>query len=207
VSFTGTPCIAEGNQISFQMINGSYETLIIAHNCAGLDSLFLFIGGFVAFIMVENPKLDKRIGGALILGILTAYFANIFRMVIIVSVGVNWGKDAMMATHENAGTLIFLGWIAIFWCIMYKFVLKSKAKSSNKSKVNTIKVDKNSYDLSDMPLECAKCGKKIDPDNVPDCCPDCNQQFDTNLYCNVCGRVIKPSDIPEKCPKCGNAFG
>jgi predicted RNA-binding Zn-ribbon protein involved in translation (DUF1610 family) len=129
-------------------------------------------------------------------------------MVIIVEAGVNWGKDAMLATHENAGTLIFLGWIAIFWYLMYRFVLKPrKGTPSYESIAGEAEDDTEPDAISDAPMECARCGREIDPDDVPEKCPDCGQAFDTNLRCEKCGTIIEPSDIPEKCPKCGNPFG
>jgi len=206
VSLTGTQCYAHEQWVTFQMTNGVLESLGISTGCAGLDSLFLFIAGFVAFILVENPKMEKRIGAALIMGILTAYFANILRMVIIVLAGVYWGREAMLATHENAGTFIFLGWIALFWYLMYRFVLRSGPKPTYDTYASKAEADTEPEGLSDAPIECARCGKEIDPDDVPEKCPACGQAFDTNLHCEKCGAVIDPSDIPEKCPKCGNKF-
>jgi exosortase/archaeosortase family protein len=206
VSLTGTQCNAHEQWVTFQMTNGFTESLGISTGCAGLDSLFLFIAGFVAFVLVENPRMDRRIGGALVVGILTAYFANILRMVIIVLAGVNWGRDAMLATHENAGTLIFLGWIAIFWYLMYRFVLRRGPKPTYETIASRAEAETEPEVLPDAPMECARCGQEIDPDDVPEKCPTCGQAFDTNLYCEKCGTVIDPSDIPDKCPKCGNMF-
>ncbi|MEM4729335.1 MAG: exosortase/archaeosortase family protein [Thermoplasmata archaeon] len=129
VGLTGVHARAHGIYVTFQMSDGRYESLGISTACAGLDSLFLFISGFVAFILVENPRMDARIAAALFLGILTAYLANLLRMTVIVLAGVHWGREAMLSVHENAGTLIFLGWIGIFWYLMYRFVLRAPARA------------------------------------------------------------------------------
>jgi exosortase/archaeosortase family protein len=196
VNLLGGSSYAHGIWITFQMTSGQMESLGISTGCAGLDSLFLFISGFIAFVLVENTKLDRRLSAALVIGILTAYLANLFRMAIIVEAGIHYGRDAMLAVHENAGTLIFLGWIAIFWLLMYKFVLRRQPDAAGEAG------DANSGDT----LNCEGCGQQIDPDNVPDKCPSCGQKFGEGLFCEGCGKEVDPEEIPEKCPDCGNPF-
>lgn len=192
VRMTGAWASAHGIWIDFQMDDGQYGSLGISTGCAGLDSLFLFISGFVAFILVESPRLDRRISAALVIGILTAYFANLLRMTIIVLAGVHYGNAAMLAVHENAGTLIFLGWIALFWYLMYRFVLGPRAAAGG---------------AGEEELSCAGCGLAVDPAAIPEKCPRCGQRFDPGLYCDRCGAEVDPGKIPDKCPDCGNSFG
>ena len=198
VRLSGAWASAHGIYIDFQETGGQFSSLGISTGCAGLDSLFLFISGFIAFILVENPRLDRRIGAALVIGVLTAYFANLMRMVIIVEAGVYYGRDAMLAVHENAGTLIFLGWIAVFWFLMYRFVLRRRPKADEKAGAAS--------PIGEDNLKCAKCGTEVDPENIPEKCPRCGQPFEDGLFCDQCGRELDPDDIPEKCPECGNLF-
>jgi rubrerythrin len=114
-------------------------------------------------------------------------------MTIIVLVGVQYGTSAMLATHENAGSIIFLGWIALFWYLMYRFVLKP---SRDKEKAGD-GVDE---------LRCANCKFKVDPDHIPKKCPKCGQVFEQGIFCESCGTEIDVDNIPEKCPECGNPF-
>ncbi|MBM4248412.1 MAG: hypothetical protein FJ149_03075 [Euryarchaeota archaeon] len=199
VNLTGAWASAHGIYIDYQMSNGQFGTLGISTGCAGLDSLFLFISGFVAFVLVENARMDRRMGAALVLGIITAYFANLLRMVVIVEAGVYWGHDAMMAVHENAGTLIFLGWIAVFWYLMYRFILRRPRAAGEAGAGPSQRPDADA-------LSCAGCGAAVDPGDIPEKCPECGQKFDRSLYCDGCGHRIDPDDIPEKCPSCGNPF-
>jgi exosortase/archaeosortase family protein len=196
VNLLGGNSYAHGIWITFQMTSGQMESLGISTGCAGLESLFLFISGFIAFVLVENTKLDRRLSAALVIGILTAYLANLLRMTIIVEAGINYGRDAMLAVHENAGTLIFLGWIAIFWLLMYKFVLRRQPDAMEEAGAA------NSGDT----LNCEGCGQQIDPDNVPDKCPSCGQKFGEGLFCEGCGKEVDPEAMPDRCPGCGNPF-
>ena len=193
VNLTGAHSYVSGITISFDMTGGGVSGLVISTGCAGLDSLFLFISGFVAFMLIENAKLTRPITAALIIGIATAYFANLLRMTIIVLVGVQYGTSAMLATHENAGSIIFLGWIALFWYLMYRFVLKPARDK-----------EKAAEDVDE--LRCANCAFGVDPKHIPDKCPRCGQVFEQGLFCEECGAEIDPEKVPEKCPECGNPF-
>jgi exosortase/archaeosortase family protein len=202
VNLTGAYSYAHGAWITFTMTNGHVESLGISTGCAGLESLFLFISGFIAFLLVENQRFNRRIAGALVIGIFTAYFANLLRMTIIVLAGVNYGRDAMLAVHENAGTLIFLGWIAVFWYLMYVFVIrrpeKAGAPADDAGAGEVVREDG---------LLCENCEAQVDPANIPDECPNCGQKFDTGLFCERCGAEVDPGQIPDRCASCGNPFG
>jgi len=211
VNLTGAVSSAHGAAISFRMFNGDTGELYISTGCAGLDSLFLFISGFVAFLLVENVRLDRRISVALVAGIATAYLANILRMTIIVLMGVHYGTAAMLATHENAGTLIFLGWIAVFWFAMYHFVIRREKSQDGDGdaeggKAGKAKTKGTGDAGSDDGLFCEECGVEIDPGDVPDKCPKCGNRFEKGLFCEECGTKVDPDDVPGKCPKCGNKF-
>jgi archaeosortase C (PEF-CTERM variant) len=193
VNLTGAHSYVDGKTISFDMVHGSSSGLVISTGCAGLDSLFLFISGFIAFMLIENARLTRPITASLVIGIFTAYFANLLRMTIIVFVGVWYGKDAMLATHENAGSIIFLGWIALFWFLMYRFVLKPARGKGG------------SFGFGEEQM-CANCGLSIDPGDIPEKCPRCGQRFEEGLFCDSCGKEIDPKKVPRKCPRCGNKF-
>jgi archaeosortase C (PEF-CTERM variant) len=219
VRLTGAWASAHGIFIDFQESTGQFGSLGISTGCAGLDSLFLFVSGFIAFMLVENARMDRRIGAALVLGILTAYFANLLRMVIIVEAGVYWGQMAMMAVHENAGTLIFLGWIAVFWYLMYRFVLRRPDTTEEAGEASgTVDGEaagagaasdggESGKGAGGDDLKCAACGALVDPEAIPEKCPSCGQPFEPGVFCGKCGREMDPDDLPGKCPSCGNPFG
>jgi exosortase/archaeosortase family protein len=80
----------------------------------------VFIAGYTSFILTEYKVINKASFFFLIIGILIAYVANIFRMAIIVLSGHYWGIDALIWTHANIGWLIFTLWIFIFWAILIR---------------------------------------------------------------------------------------
>jgi len=113
--------VADGVDITFWR-DHKRMTLSIALGCTGLYSVSIFLSAFISFIMVEYRKLDQKVGFLLLLGIVTSYFANLLRMTVIILVGYHYGMDALIWTHENAGELIFMFWIAIFWGLMFRYL-------------------------------------------------------------------------------------
>jgi len=72
------------------------------------------------------------------LGFLTAYAANVLRMVMIVLVAYYTDTQQtdlqnMLLAHSYAGWLIFVGWIALFWTIVFKVLPREPVKSVLKS--------------------------------------------------------------------------
>lgn len=94
----------------------------IVTSCAGIYSMSLFISGFIAFILVECQRMDKRVGLFLSLGILLIWIANISRITIIEIVGSYYGHEALLWTHKYLGEVIFISWIALFWLMLFKYL-------------------------------------------------------------------------------------
>ena len=108
--------------------------LIISTACSGIYSFSIFASAFTAFVLTEFNKTNWRVWTLLVLGFVTAYFANLLRMTVIVAAGYMSSTpqdslNAMMIAHSNAGWLIFLGWIALFWVLMYRFLFPRKKQS------------------------------------------------------------------------------
>jgi len=95
-------------------------TVVITTACSGIYSFGIFASAFIAFVLTEFDKLSRRVWVLLGLGLLTAYLANVLRMVIIVLVGyytdtAQTDLQNMLIAHSYAGWFIFLAWVSIFW--------------------------------------------------------------------------------------------
>ena len=102
-------------------------TIVITTACSGIYSFGIFAAAFVAFVLTEFKRPGLRVWLLLGLGMVTAYVANVLRMVIIVLVGYYTDTAAtdlqnMLIAHSYAGWLIFLGWIALFWAMLFRFL-------------------------------------------------------------------------------------
>ena len=104
---------------------GIQVTVVITTACSGIYSFGIFASAFLAFVLTEFQRPAPRVWLLLGLGMLTAYVANVLRMVIIVLVGyytdsTETDLQNMLIAHSYAGWLIFLAWIALFWGILFK---------------------------------------------------------------------------------------
>ena len=104
---------------------GIQVTVVITTACSGIYSFGIFASAFLAFVLTEFQRPAPRVWLLLGLGMLTAYVANVLRMVIIVLVGyytdsTKTDLQNMLIAHSYAGWLIFLAWIALFWGILFK---------------------------------------------------------------------------------------
>ena len=106
---------------------GVQVTVVITTACSGIYSFGIFASAFVAFVLTEFQRPARRVWLLLGLGMVTAYVANVLRMVIIVLVGYYTDSSTtdlqnMLIAHSYAGWLIFLGWIALFWAVLFRLL-------------------------------------------------------------------------------------
>src|SRR5947208_11930874 len=102
-------------------------TVVITPACYGIYPCGIFAAAFTSFVLTEYERASRRIWVLLVLGSITAYVANVLRMVSIVLVGYYTdtpGTDLqnMLIAHSYLGWLIFIGWIAPFWMVVLKYV-------------------------------------------------------------------------------------
>ncbi len=106
-----------------------YAEVHVTTACSGLYSFSIFGAGFTAFILTEYKRISLKVVSLLGLGLLAAYFANLFRMVIIILISHYYDPTPrdlgnLLVVHANIGWIIFLIWISLFWLILYRFLLK-----------------------------------------------------------------------------------
>jgi len=104
-------------------------TVVITTACSGIYSFGIFASAFVAFVLTEYERLSPRVWLLLALGLITAYVANVLRMVIIILIGyytdsAETDLQNMLVAHSYAGWLIFMGWIGLFWGVTMKALPK-----------------------------------------------------------------------------------
>ncbi len=102
-------------------------TVVITTACSGIYSFGIFASAFVAFVLTEHERMSSKVWLLLVLGFLAAYVANVLRMVVIVLIGyftdtAQTDLQNMLLAHSYAGWIIFLGWIAMFWTFIVKFL-------------------------------------------------------------------------------------
>lgn len=129
LTLIGIENTASGPYIGFVMADGNYSQVGIAASCAGIYSLGIFLAAFISFVLSEYAQLSRRIAILLAIGVFFTYLANLFRMTIIVLAGhyngigtpSNPEPFTLLWTHQYAGEIIFICWVALFWWITFKY--------------------------------------------------------------------------------------
>jgi len=174
-------------------------TVVITTACSGIYSFGIFASAFVAFLLTESAKLSNRLWVFLGIGLASAYFANVLRMVIIVLVGYYTASPEtelqdLLIAHSYAGWLIFLGWITLFWGALFKFdPLKPLSEGGNQSRPNPRRSE---------PV-CSICSEALSP-TVPATRCACGIYYHRVCHvaagrCPMCGRqpAIDATVTPE----------
>src|SRR5213594_2914122 len=167
---------------------GVQVTIVITTACSGIYSFGIFASAFVAFILTEFQRPARRVWLLLGLGMATAYVANVLRMVIIVLVGyytdtTETDLQNMLLAHSYAGWLIFLGWIVIFWGVLFKFLTGT---SQNRNAATTSKAGSRPQST------CHICSEVLTPAITATRC-ECGSYYhrkclDRRSSCPNCGR-------------------
>ena len=167
---------------------GVQVTVVITTACSGIYSFGIFASAFVAFVLTEFQRPARRVWLLLGLGLVTAYVANVLRMVIIVLVGyytdtTETDLQNMLLAHSYAGWLIFLGWIVIFWGVLFKFLTGT---SQNRNAATTSKAGSRPQST------CHICSEVLTPAITATRC-ECGSYYhrkclDRRSSCPNCGR-------------------
>ena len=148
--------------LTFTPVNsGVAATLVITTACSGIYSFGIFAAAYVAFVLTEYARPSRRLWLLLGLGFAASYAANLLRMVVIVLVGYYTDTTAsdlqnLLLAHSYAGWVIFLGWLALFWGALFKFLPLEREEAEA---APTAKVDASPARTS----TCGICGGPLGP--------------------------------------------
>ena len=169
---------------------GIRVTVVITAACSGIYSFGIFASAFVAFVLTDFELPTRRMWLLLGLGLMTAYGANILRMVLIVLIGyytdtAQTDLQNMLVAHSYGGWVIFLGWIALFWSGVFRLLPRDEPAKA-----------RTAFSLPGEHREsiCGICRSPLTP-IVPAIRCQCSAHFHRDC-----------ATMSEMCPKCGSPW-
>ncbi|MDO8537280.1 MAG: archaeosortase/exosortase family protein [archaeon] len=98
--------------------------VIVAQECAGIESLVLFFVMFLVAASLEFKKLNKfRFVFALIFGLILLFILSILRLYLIMLTGLLIDPFfAVRIVHPYSSLIIFVGFFLIYWNYSFKWV-------------------------------------------------------------------------------------
>jgi exosortase/archaeosortase family protein len=99
--------------------------------CSGASFSILFV--LLSAVMVSDvgrtaPR--SRLAVALVLGIIGANLANVFRITFLASIMYLMGLNALVTVHQFAGYAVFLGFMSVFWLLSLRWLSVGKEVNS-----------------------------------------------------------------------------
>lgn len=110
--------------------SGKLVSVAIAESCSGLYSTLIFIFAFFSYVIADKRQFNLDTILFVCCGILISYFANLFRMFVVILSGHYYGQDILKIVHEYFGWIIFSFWIFIFWMIVFSQIDAERKKTA-----------------------------------------------------------------------------
>lgn len=109
---TGFAPSVDGQTVTYVTRSGPLA-LEVGAACSGIQAMALFTGVLALFMWAEKPG-GRRLAIWSIIGIGGVYVANLLRLVMLFLVGYQWGPEALLQAHAQAGWIFFVGWAILF---------------------------------------------------------------------------------------------
>ncbi|MHA2303943.1 MAG: hypothetical protein ACXACU_01035, partial [Candidatus Hodarchaeales archaeon] len=100
--------------------------------CSGIYGLIIFSASFLIFINIT--KLNYEINNALmlillVLGLISIFFINIIRILILILLNLVVSVDFMQEVHLYLGGALIIGFISIYWSLIWLKLPVNKERS------------------------------------------------------------------------------
>ncbi len=112
LSLVGLQPSVQGQTVTYATVNGPLS-LEVGAACSGVQAMALFAGVLALYLLVERPS-GRRLALWSCIGIAGVYVANLVRLVTLFLVGYQWGPDALLRVHAEAGWMFFVAWAIVF---------------------------------------------------------------------------------------------
>ncbi|UCH42146.1 MAG: exosortase/archaeosortase family protein [Dehalococcoidales bacterium] len=109
----GLPVEFEGAVIHYTSLNGDVISRIITPECAGYQTIGVFIALF-SLMMLDIRLPIRKAWWVFLLSLAGTWLQNIIRVVVSVAAGYYWGSSAIETMHSNIPYVIFPLWYALF---------------------------------------------------------------------------------------------
>ena len=130
LSLTLADVYLEINAASSPKLGANNFIVGISKECSGIDSLLLFLSLYTVILVLDWKRISKkRFFLLLIPGVLGTIFYNLFRVYLLLLVGVYYSPEfAVDMFHSNIGWILFLVFFIVFWHFGSDWVYKKTTK-------------------------------------------------------------------------------
>jgi exosortase/archaeosortase family protein len=109
----------EGELIHFSSYSGEPVSVAITAACAGPVTMGVFLAIF-ALMMLDTPLPWRKAIWLFLFGAVGTWFQSFIRLVILMLIGYQWGREALWIAHSWTIYLIFPLWYLLFAYIYFE---------------------------------------------------------------------------------------
>ncbi len=102
----------EGQTVTYATRAGPLA-LEVGAACSGVQAMALFAGVLALYLIAERPG-GRRLLLWSCIGLAGVYVANLLRLAVLFLVGYQWGPEALIRVHAQAGWIFFVAWALVF---------------------------------------------------------------------------------------------
>ena len=109
----------EGQWIHFSSYSGESISVSITAACAGPVTMGVFLAIF-SLMMLDRPLPPKKATYLFLFGVAGTWLQSIIRLIILMLVGYQWGKEALWTAHFWTIYILFPSWYLLFAYIYFR---------------------------------------------------------------------------------------
>jgi len=121
LNIMGYPYISQGQWIHFTSNSGEPVSVAITAACAGPTTMAVFLAIF-ALMMLDMPVPPKKAAWLFLFGVVGTWLQSIIRLVILMLIGYQWGRDALFSAHSWSIYILFPLWYLLFVYLYFRQV-------------------------------------------------------------------------------------
>lgn len=107
--------------VNFTAASGEPVSVAVTAACAGPTTMAVFLAIF-ALMMLDMPLPPKKAAWLLAFGVVGTWAQSIVRLVFLMLVGYQWGRDALFTAHSWSIYVLFPLWYLLFVYVYFRQV-------------------------------------------------------------------------------------
>jgi len=128
LGLVGVHAAASGSHLVVWDGRGSMHTLFISWNCIGWQSLILFGVSLISGLR-GGHTLQSRVQ-VLCIGLAGTMLLNLLRVAAVAMIAATVGVGPAVLFHDYGGTILFVGFLFLFWTFAQRWILPSLASET-----------------------------------------------------------------------------
>jgi exosortase/archaeosortase family protein len=123
LGLVGVHAAASGSHLVVWDTSGSMHTLFISWNCIGWQSLILF--GVSLLTGLRGGHTWEMRAQVVLIGVAGTMLLNLARVAMVAVIAATVGVAPAIFFHDYGGTLLFVGFLFVFWALAQRWILTS----------------------------------------------------------------------------------